>query len=483
MADAPRSPSLLRRLAGVLSARPALLFAFAFAVMADPVSSVAYAIEAALRALRADLVLLLPTMTVVIAIIALVTINYHQLVARYPQGGGAAAAVGEAFGEGWAFIPIGSLIVDFALTISISAAAATSAIIAYLPALASWRVPLALALILAVAGLTWFGHLGRAVFAVMTIGFVLLTVVVLIGGLSTRPHPVGTLTQTSGRPPLLALALAFPVAMALATGVEAPSSAVAQLGQLDDTGRRRFGRATLWLTLGIVGTLTLGLAAEAAYLRIGVPASGSTQIAELARRAVSQPLFAVFQLVTTLLLLAAASSSFQAGPGLLEALAVQHQPGERSAGILPAPLGRTNRRYTPYWGVVVFTVVSAAVTAMAGGHDQRLVLFYAVAVFLSFLTGLLAMARFSLRQRRPASLAVNVAGAVVVGFTLVVNLARGAPLVSMAAAFVLAAVLHRLWVRAGRPLGIRHAATESLKRRAAPRTRRARRRHAQPPTR
>jgi hypothetical protein len=29
----------------------------------------------------------------------------------------------------------------------------------------------------------------------------------------------------------------LPVAMALATGVEAPSSAIAQLGQLDDAGR------------------------------------------------------------------------------------------------------------------------------------------------------------------------------------------------------------------------------------------------------
>jgi hypothetical protein len=34
--------------------RRILLLAFAFAVMADPVSSVAYAIEAALRALRGD---------------------------------------------------------------------------------------------------------------------------------------------------------------------------------------------------------------------------------------------------------------------------------------------------------------------------------------------------------------------------------------------------------------------------------------------
>src|SRR5205085_4977193 len=121
----------------------------------------------------------------------------------------------------------------------------------------------------------------------------------------------------------LAIALAFPVAMALATGVEAPSSAIAQLGQLDDVGRRRFGRITLWLTLGIVGTITLGLTAEAVHLRIGIPAANSTQIADLARHAASPRLYELFQGVTALLLLSAASSSFQAGPGLLKALARQ----------------------------------------------------------------------------------------------------------------------------------------------------------------
>lgn len=127
--------------------------------------------------------------------------------------------------------------------------------------------------------------------------------------------------------------------MALATGVEAPSSAIAQLGQLDDVGRRRFGRVTLWLTLGIVGTITLGLTAEAVHLRIGIPAANSTQIADLAGRAAHPALYGSFQLVTALLLLSAASSSFQAGPGLLKALARQHHRASRTpdTGILPGP--------------------------------------------------------------------------------------------------------------------------------------------------
>src|SRR5260370_24829813 len=83
-----------------------LLIAFAFTVMADPISSVAYAIEAALRALQGNLVLLLPTMALVVVVIAIVTINYHQLVARFPEGGGAAAAAGVALGAAWPFVPI-----------------------------------------------------------------------------------------------------------------------------------------------------------------------------------------------------------------------------------------------------------------------------------------------------------------------------------------------------------------------------------------
>jgi amino acid transporter len=184
-----------------------------------------------------------------------------------------------------------------------------------------------------------------------------------------------------------------------------------------------------------------------------------------------------------LLLLSAASSSFQAGPGLLKALARQCSTSQRRAradgeragaervgaeqideadtGILPRVWGATNRHHTPYWGVVLFFIISAVVIMAAGGQDQRLVLFYAVSVFLSFLAGLVAMARFSARQRHIGQLVVNVVGAVAVAFTLVVNLARVEPIASLAAALIIAALLYGLWVRAGRPRGIRNVAAEA----------------------
>jgi hypothetical protein len=441
----------------VLNSRPFLFTAFAFAVMADPVSSVAYAIEAALRALDGRLDLLLPTMALVVAIIALVIVNYWFLIARFPEGGGDAAAAGKAFGDAWGFPPMGALIVDFALTIAISVAAASSAIISYVPSLAGWRLPLALLLCTVVAGMSWYGHLGRLVFAGFTLAFLVTAAVVITRGWvgADQTHAEAREAGGTAHSALAAVILAFPVAMALATGVEAPLTAIAQLGQLADRERRRFGRGTLALTIAIVGALTLSLTALAVHLGVGIPSSHATQIASVARAAVGDgAAYALFQATSAVLLLSAASSSFAAGPGLLKALS--RTPGN-PLGILPAVLGRTNSHHTPYWAVLAFLGASGAVVVAAGGREQELVLFYAVAVFLSFLTGLLAMARFSLREGRRALLAVNSLAVVAVSFTLAVNLGRGYPLASLAAALAIAGTLYVLWVRAGRPGGIAEA--------------------------
>jgi hypothetical protein len=442
-------PGQTRRAQALLLSRPVLLIAFAFSVMGDPVSSVAYAIEAALRALHGELALLLPTMGLVVGLVALIVFNYHALVGRFPEGGGAAAAAGSAFGEAWSFLPIGALIVDFCLTIAISVAAAASALIADLPGLAPARIPLAVGLLLLVGGLSWFGHGGRVLFAGMTLAFLAVAVVIIVHGFVDPALGAGpAITDKADHRPFFAVLLAFPVAMALSTGIEAPSSAIAQLGQLDNRGRRLFGRVTLWLTLIVVGSLTISLTILAQRLNVGIPHEHSTQIADIARRAVgSGLLFSLFQWTSALLLLAAASSSFQAGPGLLKALTTH-------GGVLPAPLGRTNQFHTPYIGVALFVLVSGTILVAAGAEDQELVLFYAVAVFISFLAGLLAMGAFAHREGNRWLVLINAGGALLVGFVLSLNLIRGYPVVSLAATLLIAGLLYLLWVRAGRPRGM-----------------------------
>jgi len=67
---------------------------------------------------------------------------------------------------------------------------------------------------------------------------------------------------------------------------------------------------------------------------------------------------------------------------------------------------------------------------------------------------LLAMARFSYRRGARLLTATNLVGAAGVAFTLVVNLARGYPLLALGGTVLVASLLYWRWVRAGRPGGI-----------------------------
>jgi hypothetical protein len=443
-----------------LTGRGILFIAFAFTVMADPVSSIAYAIESALRHLDGNLGDLFLAMGLVIATIAVIAATYHQLIRRFPEGGGGARSVGTAYGDAWAFIPLGALLVDFVITVAISCAAGASAIIAYVPGLEAERVPLALALTALVAGGISFGHRGRVAFATATLIFLALAAIVIVAGAF---GPAQAPVNEQAHAPLLADAslipalLAMPLAMALATGIEAPSDAIAQLTGLDRDERRRFGQGTIWLTVGIVGVLTVAISALAVTRGVGLPPADSTLLAEVARSSVGDgALFAGFQIASALLLLAAAASSYLAASGLLKALALVGAKRD-DGGLVPARFAVLNRFHVPPWGILVVLVASAALIAMAGGRDQEIVRYYAVSVFAGFLGATLGCARLSYRDGRRGELAVNLLGVALVAFVLALNVARPAGVIVLSAAGLVAGYLYAVWVRRGRPAGVAEA--------------------------
>src|SRR5262245_11481002 len=428
--------------------------------MADPVSSIAYAIESALRKLDGNLGDLLLAMALVIATIAVIAATYHQLIRRFPEGGGGARSVGTAFGDGWAFIPLGALLVDFVITVAISCAAGASAIIAYVPGLESGRVLLALLLTCLVAAGISFGHRGRVAFATATLLFLgVAAIVIAAGAIDPAQAPV----HAKPSEPLIADAslipalLAMPLAMALATGIEAPSDAIAQLGELDRTARRRFGQWTIWLTVGIVGVLTVGITALAVTDGVGLPPADSTLLAEVARASVGDgAIFAAFLAASALLLLAAAASSYLAASGLLEALALVGALGG-SGGLVPYRFAVLNRFHVPPWRIAVVLASSAVLIGLALGQDQAIGRYYAVSVFAGFLGALLGCARLSLRDGKRAELAVNLIGVALVLFILALNVVRPAGVIVLSAAGILAGYLYTIWIRRGRPAGVAEA--------------------------
>lgn len=425
--------------------------------MADPVSSVTYAIESSLHALDGDLASLFLTMVAIIAIIAVIAVTYHELIGSYPHGGGGAAASAESFGEGTAFIPLGALLVDFTLTVAVSAAAGASALIAYAPGLESVRTPLALLLACLVAGIVLLGHRGRVVLAAATLLFIAFAAIVVVAALGTSPGEGGGGSAGGGTPLLAdarlgAVLLAIPLGMALATGVESPSDSIAQLPELEDPDRIRFGRGTLWLMVVIVGSLTIGLAGAAVHLGTGLPPANSTLLAEVARKAVGGgALFAGFQAASALLLLSAAASAYLAGSGVLKALATL---GGGDQGLVPSRFGETNRFLVPPLGVALVLVIALILVAAAGGFEQHLVDYYAVAVFASFLAATLGCARLSHRDGRRLALVFNLLGAILSAYILVVNVTRIQGLIALLTALAVAGYLRLMWVRRGRPSGV-----------------------------
>jgi hypothetical protein len=440
-----------------LTGRAILFIAFAFTVMADPVSSIAYAIESALHKLDGNLGDLFLTMALVIGTIAVIAATYHQLIRRFPDGGGGARSVGTAFGDAWAFMPLGALLVDFVITVAISCAAGASAIIAYVPELASERVELAIVLTALVAAGISVGHHGRLAFATATLLFIGLAVSVIVAG-AAGPAQAPASSESSeslvADAALIPALLAMPLAMALATGIEAPSDAIAQLGGLERPSRRRFGQWTIWLTVGIVAVLTIGISTLAVIHGVGLPPSDSTLLAEVARMSVGNgPLFAAFQAASALLLLAAAASSYLAASGLLKALALVGARRE-DGGLVPARFASLNRFHVPPWGILVVLCASAALIALAGGEDQAIVRYYAVSVFAGFLGATVGCARLSYQDGLARELAVNLVGLALVAFVLALNVVRPAGVIVLGAAGLVAGYLYAVWLRRGRPSGV-----------------------------
>ena len=82
-----------------------------------------------------------------------------------------------------------------------------------------------------------------------------------------------------------------------------------------------------------------------------------------------------------LLLVAASSSAFRAGPGLLKALARERVEDDEATDILPELLGLTNRYHTPYWSVLVGRPGGSSRPDSAGGRTRARFLLCGLGLF------------------------------------------------------------------------------------------------------
>src|SRR5580692_6247773 len=174
----------------------------------DVMSSSAYASEQMIRVLvpiggLAAFSLVTPLTAVILAVLAVVTICYRDVVRSYPKAGGSYVVSRDNFGPNVAQVAGAALLISYTITVAVSVAAGADAIISAVPAIGHDALPLSIAFVVLLA----FGNLrgireAGKVFALPTYFFI-ANMVVLIGAgfvqeiagtLHHAPQASGTLT-------------------------------------------------------------------------------------------------------------------------------------------------------------------------------------------------------------------------------------------------------------------------------------------------
>jgi amino acid transporter len=429
------------------------------ALSLDALSSVAYGPEAILIVLvvagAAGLRYAMPITIAIVVLLAVLVVSYRQVIAAFPNGGGAYAVSKRHLGTWPSLVAAASLIVDYILNAAVGISAGIEAVTSAFPSLYGARVWLCLAaLALITAANLWGVAESARLFIAPTIAFIAAMAVVIVGGLVRShaavplPRNLPSVAQTVG---LLLLLKAFASGCSALTGVEAIANAVPEFRRPRE---RRAQHTEMWLGI-ILGVMLLGLATLIRKFDV-TPAGHVTVLAELTKAAVGNGvIFYVIQIITLVLLVLAANTSFGGLPVLASLLADDN--------FLPHVFHLKAERQVHRYGVGVLAAAAAALLIASRGDTQALIPLFAIGVFVGFTLSQVGMVRHWRGERGPGfqyRAAINGLGAVLTFTAIVIELiskfTEGAWVVVLLIPLLVAgfSAVHRAYDRIGALLGI-----------------------------
>ena len=412
--------------------KPTALAVFA----SDNLSSSAYATEEILRVLvpavgLAAFSLVVPITVAMLVVLAFLILSYRETIKAYPTAGGAYMVTRDNFGLLPAQVAGVALLTDYVLTVAVSVAAGTAALVSAVSGLTSYTVPISVAFIVLIA----YGNLrgvresGR-VFAAPTYFFIASMAVLLaiglgrllFGDLPTAEHSQeGLLDFGSGGSGLFMGATLFVVLHAFAsggaavTGVEAISNGVPAFRQ----PAWRNARTTLVIMGSLLGVMFLGLSILGGHMEVAPFAEGTptviSQIGELVYgdSPLGRLLFYALQAGTMLILVLAANTSFADFPRL-----ASFHAGDN---FMPRQLTKRGHRLVFSNGIFFLAGFAILLVVVTGAKVDRLIPLYALGVFTSFTLSQAGMAKHHITHKEPhwrRGVAINGIGA---GLSLIVD--------------------------------------------------------------
>lgn len=353
----------------------------------DALSSTAYATDEILFVLAAvgtvAFVYALPVSLAIVVLLAIVTLSYEQIIHAYPGGGGAYIVARDNLGEFPAQIAGAALLVDYILTVAVSVASGVAQMASAFPFLFSYRVPLAVAMVLVMMVINLRGvRESGAILAIPSYFF--LAIIVLTVGSGVLRYLMGDLSAVEnpphpGKEPYLPSVTLFLILHAFSngttalTGIEAISNGVTAF---KEPRSRNAGITMIWMS-AILGILFFGITFLTG--KIGaIPSETETIISQLARTAYGGRGLLYLATIggTTLILIMAANTSFAGFPRLSALLAAD--------GFLPRQLTYRGSRLVYSRGIVALALVACGLIISFGASVNTLIPLYAIGVFVSF---------------------------------------------------------------------------------------------------
>lgn len=358
---------------------------FGLAVMAsDAISSVAYAAEEILYVLIGVIGLLSYVWLgwislAIIGLLFILTVSYIQVINAYPQGGGAYIVAKENIGVKYGLVAASALLIDYILTVAVSASAGAAAIISAFPQLGEWKVTLVVVLIVILTILNLRGvSESSKIFSIPTYLFIFSMLFMIVYGLIRytlhgAPAPmINEQIRATGELSLFLVLRAFSSGCSALTGIEAVSNSVPNF---KDPSQRN-AKIVMVLLSSLILFIFGGTSLLARFYH-AVPVGYPTVIAQIAYGVFGKTfMFYVVQFTTAVILFMACNTAFTGFPMLMYVVARD--------GFAPRQFTIRGKRLSFSTGIVALSFIAAILVIIFNATTHNLIPLYSVGVFLSF---------------------------------------------------------------------------------------------------
>ncbi|EKQ57534.1 MULTISPECIES: APC family permease [unclassified Clostridium] len=362
---------------------------FGLAIMAsDAISSVAYAAQEILFVLIvlgvAAYQWLTWTSFMIIGLLVILTISYIQIIRAYPQGGGAYKVARENISSKAGLVAGAGLIIDYLLTVAVSASAGADAIISAFSSLANYKVTFVLIIIIVLTILNLRGiSESSKIFAIPTYIFIISMIFMIIYGLfkylvlNIHPSaPMIPIPPAVGSLSVFLILRAFSSGCSALTGLESVSNSVPNFKEPSTKNAK-----IVMVLLGFLIFFIFGGTSVLAIFYTAVPMeNGPTVISQIATAIFGNGvMYYIIQFSTAIILLMACNTAYTGFPMLMYIVGKD--------GYAPRQFTIRGKRLSFSFGIVALSCVACSLVVIFGADTHRLIPLYAIGVFTSFTLG------------------------------------------------------------------------------------------------